>query len=85
LTIDGIINEWTMQLERDIEEYARQSDKVAMWDNQLRENQKLLNSLMDSVHRILVDQEDLDGSIQAIEVRLAQNAVVMSDIDTSSF
>lgn len=74
-----------MQLERDIEEYARQSDKVAMWDNQLRENQKLLNSLMDSVHRILVDQEDLDGSIQAIEVRLAQNAVIISDIDTVFF
>lgn len=28
----------------------------------------MLNGLMDSVHRILADQEDLDGCIEAIEV-----------------
>ncbi len=27
----------------------------------------MLNGLMDSVHRILADQEDLDGTIEAIE------------------
>lgn len=67
LTVDGIINKWENQLRKDVEEYQRQSERVAMWDQQLRENQKMLNGLMDSVHRILADQEDLDGCIEAIE------------------
>jgi hypothetical protein len=68
LTVDGIISKWENQLRKDLEEYQRQSERVAMWDQQLRENQKMLNGLMDSVHRILADQEDLDGCIEAIEV-----------------
>lgn len=41
LTVDGIITKWENQLRKDVEEYQRQSERVAMWDQQLRENQKV--------------------------------------------
>lgn len=43
LTVDGIISKWETQLRKDLEEYQRQSERVAMWDQQLRENQKVKN------------------------------------------
>jgi hypothetical protein len=36
-----------------------QAQKVAVWDNQLRENQKAAISLADTVHRLYENQEQL--------------------------
>ena len=44
LTVDGIITKWENQLRKDVDEYQRQSERVAMWDQQLRENQKVFLS-----------------------------------------
>ena len=40
-TVSSIIRKWDVELNEDLAEFQLQAQKVAIWDNQLRENQNV--------------------------------------------
>lgn len=65
-TLKDTIALWKAELEEDVKNYQKQAERVKMWDQQLRENQKVLNALVDTVHRLYLDQETLWNNIDQI-------------------
>ncbi|RYG58483.1 hypothetical protein EON64_21275, partial [archaeon] len=67
LDIKTIIQSWYKELAQDALEFESQSHRVNMWDKQLRENQKTLESVVDNVYRIVATQSDLKQACESIE------------------
>lgn len=65
-TLQEVVNKWKCELEEDVLNYQKQAERVKKWDEQLRENQRVMNDLVDTVHRLYIDQDDLADNIQQI-------------------
>jgi len=39
--VEGIINQWVKELKEDLDVIAYKAERVSLWDDQLRENQKV--------------------------------------------
>ena len=75
-TIRNILQLWEDELNRDIQNFDEQADRVSQWENQLLENQKTIEDLVDRVHILMVHQEELDSvceGIEAYQTELASN------------
>ena len=70
MTLQELVTKWKAELEEDVINYQKQAERVKKWDEQLRDNQKVLNNLVDTVHRLYVDQDDIATNIQQISVRM---------------
>ena len=42
MALQEVITKWKAELEEDVLNYQKQSERVKQWDTQLRENQKVL-------------------------------------------
>jgi membrane-associated HD superfamily phosphohydrolase len=67
LDVKTIVQKWYKELAQDAKDYERQAHKVNIWDRQLRENQKILESVVDNVHKIMISQSDLKSACESVE------------------
>lgn len=67
MDVRSIVQKWYKELTQDAKEYERQAHRVNLWDRQLRENQKLLEGTVDSVHKMMISQNDLHAACESIE------------------
>jgi nuclear pore complex protein Nup62 len=65
--VKSIIQLWYKELAEDALEFQKQAQRVSIWDNQLRENQKCLEDIVESVHRVMACQQDLNVACESIE------------------
>ena len=65
-TIEEILNSWTAALEDDAKKFSDQALLVAEHDGVLRDAQRSISELSDSVFKLYRNQESLDGSLQAV-------------------
>ena len=79
--VGSIVRDWKLQLADDLKSFKRQSEQVAVWDNQLRANNATLNEISDVFENIFANsielermcdnieeyQNDLDVSLQQLE------------------
>jgi len=56
LSVEGIINQWVKELHEDLDVFAYQAERVSLWDDQLRENQKVKRLQTPSLTRLLQNQ-----------------------------
>jgi nuclear pore complex protein Nup62 len=67
LDVRSIIQLWHKELAEDAEKFQEQAQRVSIWDNQLRENQRSLEDIVEGVHKLMATQQDLKSSIDSIE------------------
>lgn len=67
MDVKSIIQQWYKELATDAVEFEAQAKRVAIWDFQLRENQKTLEETVDNVHRIMASQSDLKAACESVE------------------
>jgi chromosome segregation ATPase len=65
--VRGIIQLWYKELAEDAEKFQEQARRVSIWDNQLRENQRSLEDIVEGVHKLMATQQDLKSSFESIE------------------
>jgi hypothetical protein len=79
--VGAVVRDWKLQLADDLKNFKKQSDQVALWDNQLRANNTTLNEISDVFEHIFANslelermcdnveeyQNDLDVSLQQLE------------------
>lgn len=58
---------WQEELEQELQEFTKQAEKVAEWDNQLRENHSAIDMLADHVQRLITAQTELTEEVGKIE------------------
>lgn len=58
---------WYKELAEDAVKFQEQAQRVSIWDNQLRENQKSLEDIVEGVHKLMAGQQDLKSSFESIE------------------
>jgi hypothetical protein len=51
-----LLKGWGDDLDKNIHEFNEQADRISTWDLQLKDNQKLLEELVDNVHMLLHNQ-----------------------------
>merc|ERR1711871_84179 len=66
-TLRQILEEWNVEFCKNIDNFEEQAKRVTRWDKQLQENQKCIEELVDHVHMLMVQQEDLDSVCKSIE------------------
>eukprot|EP00607_Mallomonas_marina_P007339 CAMPEP_0182419908 /NCGR_PEP_ID=MMETSP1167-20130531/4246_1 /TAXON_ID=2988 /ORGANISM="Mallomonas Sp, Strain CCMP3275" /LENGTH=566 /DNA_ID=CAMNT_0024595065 /DNA_START=174 /DNA_END=1871 /DNA_ORIENTATION=- len=66
-SVESIINKWKHELTDDLQAYTEQSQRISVWDDQLRENQKTLMSAIDNMQFLMNGQEELERSCDAVE------------------
>jgi len=67
LDVKSIITNWYKELAEDAKEFERQADRINTWDKQLHENRKVLDNVVDSINRIMINQNELDMQCNSIE------------------
>lgn len=67
MDVKGIIQKWYKELSEDASMFEEQAQRVGIWDQQLRDNQTRLETMVDDVHRIMSAQADLKTSCDTIE------------------
>ena len=56
LDVRGIIQQWYRDLAEDAKEFEAQAQRVAVWDQQLRENQKVIAQVGDEACFLIFSQ-----------------------------
>ncbi|KAJ1438193.1 hypothetical protein B484DRAFT_392444 [Ochromonadaceae sp. CCMP2298] len=67
MDVKSIIQQWYQELAEDAVDFEAQAQRVNVWDQQLRENQRTLEQAVDNVHRIMAGQADLKAACETIE------------------
>mmetsp|Transcript_9999 Transcript_9999/g.8948 ORF Transcript_9999/g.8948 Transcript_9999/m.8948 type:complete len:409 (+) Transcript_9999:22-1248(+) len=67
MTIRGIIKAWESEITQEIELFDKQNYKIGLWDDQIRENEKTLNSLTDEVHKLIYYQNQAKSICDGID------------------
>ena len=66
LSVEEILNKFQAQLEQDALQYTREAQRVARYDAILRDSQRNLLALGNVTSRLLVEQTELESTIQSI-------------------
>jgi len=72
MDVKSLVQQWYKELAEDALEFEAQAQRVGVWDQQLRENQKALEDTVDNVHRIMSSQSDLKQACDTIEAYQAE-------------
>ncbi len=94
-TVGSVVQKWKKQLQDDVVEFKKQSDRVARWDNQLRKNvndlaeieaifyqaKKNNSELEDMCTKVEQYQTDLDESLNALEKSINRHQPKNAPVD----
>lgn len=81
--VKNILKQWYRDLAEDAKNFETHANKVYTWDQQLKENQRALESVVDRMHGILVAQDDLQSMCDEIETYQQKIASEIEDLQTS--
>lgn len=83
MDVKGIIQKWYKELSEDASVFEEQAQRVGIWDQQLRDNQTRLETMVDDVHRIMSAQTDLKTSCDTIEAYQAELENDLNNLNSS--
>lgn len=83
MDVKGIIQKWYKELSEDASVFEEQAQRVGIWDQQLRDNQTRLETMVDDVHRIMSAQADLKTSCDTIEAYQAELENDLNNLNSS--
>lgn len=83
MDVKGIIQKWYKELSEDASVFEEQAQRVGIWDQQLRDNQTRLETMVDDVHRIMSAQADLKASCDTIEAYQAELENDLNNLNSS--
>lgn len=76
----SIIQLWYKELAEDAVKFQEQAQRVSLWDNQLRENQRNLEGVVEGVHKLMAGQQDLKSACESIEAYQSDLEVELGNI-----
>lgn len=82
--VKNILKKWYRELAEDAKNFETQANKVYTWDQQLKENQRALESVVDRMHGILVAQDDLQSMCDEIETYQDKIESEIKDLERSA-
>lgn len=83
MDVKGIIQKWYKELSEDASVFEEQAQRVGIWDQQLRDNQTRLETMVDDVHRIMSAQADLKTSCDTIEAYQSELENDLNNLNSS--
>lgn len=79
----SILKQWYRDLADDAKTFEQQANKVYTWDQQLKENQRTLESVVDRMHGILVAQDDLQAMCDEIDLYQQKTSSELTELMAS--
>lgn len=81
--VKSILKQWYRDLADDAKTFEQQANKVYTWDQQLKENQRTLESVVDRMHGILVAQDDLQAMCDEIDLYQQKTSSELTELMAS--
>jgi len=67
LDVRAIVQKWYRELAADARDFEKQAGRVFLWDEQLRDNQRALEGIVDQIHGVMVRHDDLRTACDTVE------------------
>jgi len=81
-TVQEILNQISSALEEDAVEYTKQAQRVAEWDVVLRDSHSNLETLTESVAKLLFQQQEVDRTLNGVDAFQKQLSTTLDGLET---
>jgi len=80
-TVQEILNQISSALEEDAVEYTKQAQRVAEWDVVLRDSHSNLETLTESVAKLLFQQQEVDRTLNGVDAFQKQLSTTLDGLE----